>query len=136
MPACSTRRKDRPSRAILPRRLPSRRLIPWPPSTALLAHGKEIYQNGLFERSMPACAACHGAQAQGIPSLSPALAGQSSAYIARQLTQWHAGALRGPTGNFMQAEAAKLSPQDIQALAAYLGALPPPPESRANGDGQ
>jgi cbb3-type cytochrome c oxidase subunit III len=97
------------------------------------ATGKEIFGT--------TCVACHGAGAQGNPSLgAPALAGQSAAYLERQLNDFRSG-LRGANpqdshGAQMRAASATLSDgKAIAAVAAYLAALPAPvvkPAANAN----
>jgi cytochrome c553 len=105
-------------------------------SAEWLAHGKDVYEHGLSEFRTPACAQCHGVGALGVDGFSPPLAGQSPAYIERQLEQWRSGSLRGAAGKFMQAEAAHLSDMDIHALASYIATLPVPLNASPNGDKQ
>lgn len=75
------------------------------------------------------CVVCHGAAAQGVPALaSPQLAGQSSAYMQRQLTQFKAG-VRGQaegdrTGAQMVAIASGLDAVQMVAVSDYLSRLP------------
>jgi cytochrome c553 len=78
-----------------------------------------------------ACAACHGATAQGNPALgAPALAGQGAAYLERQLQHFKTGVRgadpRDTQGAQMKAMAGGLSDEDIRVLAGYLAALPAP----------
>lgn len=81
------------------------------------------------EQAYRVCAACHGAQGQGVAALSaPALAGQNEAYIARQLAHFKNGTRgRNPEdvqGAQMRPMATALSDEDITQLAAYLSQLP------------
>lgn len=65
------------------------------------------------------CAGCHGASAEG-RGMFPRLAGQHPDYIAKQLHSFKDGSRKnGP----MQANAANLSDNDINAISAYLGTL-------------
>ena len=96
------------------------------PPPDLLAQGQRIVEYGSADADMPSCSQCHGVSGLGVGDFSPALAGQSAAYIAGQLTAWHDGARRDPKGIFMQAEARRLSYSDIKAVAAYLATLPAP----------
>ena len=89
-----------------------------------LALGQNIVEHGNGDSAMPSCSECHGVRGLGVGDFSPGLAGQSAAYIAEQLTTWHDGARRDPKGAFMQAEAARLSRPEIQAVADYLASLP------------
>lgn len=96
------------------------------PPLPLLEQGQRIVEYGSADADMPSCSQCHGVSGLGVGDFSPALAGQSAAYIAQQLTDWHDGSRRDPKGIFMQAEALRLSHNDIAAVAAYLAALPAP----------
>ena len=78
------------------------------------------------------CAACHGEQAEGNAALkAPALAGQSTTYLARQLDHFRSG-MRGAdeadiAGQQMRPMAAALP--DTAAIAdvlAYIATLPAP----------
>jgi len=87
------------------------------------------------------CIACHGANGEGNPALnSPALAGQSSAYIARQLTFFKTGvrgATKGDTfGAQMLPMAATLADDAaVENMATYLASLPGvKPANTVNGD--
>jgi cytochrome c553 len=67
------------------------------------------------------CAACHGADFNTpISPDIPRLAGQHADYLAQALTDYKAGARKNAV---MDGQAAALSPQDIQDLAAYLHSL-------------
>ena len=65
---------------------------------------------------MEDCAWCHGET--GIIELEgmPVLTGQDAAYLANALTEYRSGIRRDPT---MRGVAAKLSPKEVKALAAY-----------------
>jgi cytochrome c553 len=86
------------------------------------------------------CATCHGNKAQGNVELgAPALAGQDSTYLQRQLQHFNAG-IRGADprdtrGAQMKAMAGTLSDDDIVVIADYVSALPAPEvQSQAQGD--
>lgn len=65
------------------------------------------------------CTGCHGASAEG-RGMFPRLAGQHTAYIAKQLRSFREGKrISGP----MQANAGNLTDDDINAISAYLGTL-------------
>lgn len=80
------------------------------------------------------CAACHGSQAQGNPALNaPALAGQSTGYLARQLKHFKEG-IRGveddSLGQQMRPMAALLADDAaIGAVSDYLAGLPRQPQT-------
>src|SRR5258707_920571 len=48
--------------------------------------GEKLYRGGDLARGIPACMACHGATGKGNePAKFPALRGQQSSYVAKQL---------------------------------------------------
>src|SRR3954469_13029018 len=63
------------------------------------------------------CAACHAADGNSTVPANPRLAGQNAGYIALQLAAFKSGARPSP---IMQSMAAPLTPEDIQAVAAYF----------------
>jgi cytochrome c553 len=73
---------------------------------------------------IPACSKCHGEKLQGEGSY-PAIAGRSPTYVFRQLFELQSGARAGPDAKFMKATVAKLSQDDMIAIAAYLATLEP-----------
>jgi cytochrome c553 len=69
------------------------------------------------------CATCHGPEgAKPILPTYPSLAGQHADYLVRQLTNFKSGGRDNP---IMKGQAASLSPNDIQNLAAYFSSIPP-----------
>jgi len=85
---------------------------------AIVARGKEIYQNGLPSENIVACVACHGPDAQGVGRI-PQLGGLAYSYLKRRLEQWNEGySVSGAVP--MPHIAGQLSPDKIDALASYL----------------
>ena len=84
-----------------------------------MAKGKALFEQGLPDKGVPACATCHGAQAQGNATF-PRLAGQHQPYLVRQIEVFSSGA-RG-NAPVMSAVAHQLSAEEAQAVAAYLQA--------------
>ena len=66
-----------------------------------------------------ACAGCHGADLRGQGPIPP-LAGRSPSYIARQLVNFQRGARTAPEDAPMHQVTARMSEDDVIALAAYL----------------
>lgn len=90
----------------------------------LVARGQRIYRGGDAERDLPACAACHGPTGQGNPLAAwPAIAGQHALYTANTLKAYARGERRSDPNQMMRSVAAKLSEDDIEALASYLQGL-------------
>jgi cytochrome c553 len=70
------------------------------------------------------CDICHGEKLTGLGEV-PRLAGLQPVYIARQLITLQNGTSAGTNAALMKRVVAKLSEDEIIALAAYLGSLPP-----------
>jgi cytochrome c553 len=70
------------------------------------------------------CAICHGDALTGLGEV-PRLAGLQPVYLARQLIQMQNGTSAGTNAALMKKVVAKLSEDDIIAISAYLGSLPP-----------
>lgn len=83
--------------------------------------GEKIYRGGVAERSIPACAACHGPNGAGIPAQYPRMAGQHADYTAAQLTAFRSGTRKNNVP--MMGVAAKLNDREIQGLAEYIAGL-------------
>ncbi|MBU6258313.1 MAG: cytochrome c4 [Burkholderiales bacterium] len=83
---------------------------------ALVAEGEKIYKNGIPAQGVPACASCHGPNAEGQAAF-PRLAGQHMEYLVAQLHGFQSG-LRS-NAPIMLAVVRTLSPDQIKAAAAY-----------------
>lgn len=90
---------------------------------AQMAKGRAIFLGGIADKSVPACAACHGPQAKGIAPLFPRLAGQQSMYLVKQLQYFRAGQRTNDPAKMMEMIAKNLDDNEIQAVAAYLQSL-------------
>ena len=86
--------------------------------------GQKLYRAGDPTRAIPACMACHGPTGRGNqPAKFPALRGQQSVYVIKQLNDYASGArTTGPNG-IMQTISKRLAPDDIRNLASYLQGL-------------
>jgi cytochrome c553 len=83
--------------------------------------GEKLFRGGDQSRGIPACMACHGPTGAGNePAKFPALRGQHSVYVVKQLNDYASAArTTGPNG-VMQTIAKRLSPDDMRNLAAYV----------------
>jgi len=72
------------------------------------------------EHGIPPCAGCHGPGAQKLGA--PALRGQHSAYIERQLAAFAQGMRKNDINEQMRVIAQQLTPGQMHALAVYYGA--------------
>ncbi|MEW6132661.1 MAG: c-type cytochrome [Pseudomonadota bacterium] len=85
--------------------------------------GQKIYRGGVQGSGVPACASCHGANGQGIPVQFPRLAGQHATYILDQLNKFRSGDRANDAGKMMRVIAAKMTPQEMDAVAQYIEGL-------------
>lgn len=83
--------------------------------------GKKIYRGGIAEKNVPACAACHGPAAAGIPGMFARLAGQHQDYTAAQLVKFRSGARTN--NDQMTTISKRLSDDEIQAVSDYIAGL-------------
>lgn len=103
--------------------------LPFEAGGAMPAELLPLYHRGDPERGLPACAACHGEQGQGLGPANPALARQPAPYLAEQLRLWRLGKRRNDPGDVMLRISQLLTPSESLALAAYASALPGGPPS-------
>jgi cytochrome c553 len=84
----------------------------------LAARGSTIYQEGIPDSNIVACAPCHGPNAEGVREI-PRLGGLSYYNLKTTLEQWGRGydAAAEPP---MPRVAGKLSRNEIEAIASYL----------------
>lgn len=92
-------------------------------SAESLAKGRDIFEQGIAAESVPACATCHGAHAQGSDQF-PRLAGQHTDYLIKQLNVFQKTDQR-PDGVAMKVITHNLSPDNITSVAAYLETMAP-----------
>ena len=91
----------------------------WPvPDPATIA----LVNDGDPARNLPACEACHGANAGG-PIETPRLYGQQQEYILAQLRAYGSGARRNDVYGRMRGVAKKLTPGEMARLAEYYQGL-------------
>jgi len=83
--------------------------------------GQRIWRAGIPEKSVPACAGCHGPAGSGIPVQYPRIAGQHAEYTETTLKNFREGVRRNNTP--MQQIAARLSDAEIKAVADFAQGL-------------
>jgi cytochrome c553 len=92
----------------------------------LAAEGKQIFQDGVPDANIAACAACHGPDAQGHEQI-PRLAGQVYWYVVRELGVWDTERGQNParpdTSATMLPIAHSLNRKQMEAVAAYVSGL-------------
>lgn len=89
---------------------------------ALIAQGKKIYLDGNPDSGVPACAGCHEPDAHGY-GFFPHLAGQYSEYVFLQLKRFNSGERSNDKGLAMQSVTAKMTEQEMMAVAEYLAGV-------------
>jgi cytochrome c553 len=86
-----------------------------------LALGQLIFRAGIAARGVPSCAGCHGPSGRGIPGAAfPAIGGQHAVYAASQLRGYRSAARATDPNSMMRTIAAKLTDEEIDAVASYL----------------
>jgi cytochrome c553 len=88
-----------------------------------VARGKTLVTDGGSGQTL-ACAICHGASLKGLGEV-PGIAGRPPIYVFRQLNDMREGNRTGSLAELMKAVVARLTPEDMLAIAAYLGSLEP-----------
>ena len=94
--------------------------------TGLFSAGMKIFQDGVPEADVAACAACHGPNATG-KNQFPRLAGQLNEYLINKLVNWdkERGQIAGRSdpSAIMVPVAHSLTRQQVEAVSAYLSNL-------------
>jgi cytochrome c553 len=85
--------------------------------------GEKIYRAGIQANGVPACASCHGPTGDGLPVKYPRLGGQHTEYVLNQLRQFRLGARANDEAKVMRTIAAKLTDQEMEAVADYIQGL-------------
>lgn len=89
--------------------------------TKVAAAGRRLFQEGDLARGIPACVACHEPAGKG-DGRYPKLSHQHADYTLLQLQRFNSGERYNDKGRVMRNVAARLSAQDMAALAEYLAA--------------
>jgi cytochrome c553 len=92
----------------------------------LVTEGRQIFQDGVPDANIAACAACHGPEARGHQQI-PRLAGQLYWYVVRELGVWDTERGQNPsrsdTSATMLPIAHSLNRKQMEAVAAYVSSL-------------
>lgn len=95
-------------------------------ATAVTANvkGKKLYNGGDVAKGITACIACHGTNGQGAALAGfPKVANQNVDYLKSQLAKFRDGTRHNDKSSMMADIAAKLSNDDIAAVAEYMSSL-------------
>ncbi|HXC31336.1 MAG TPA: hypothetical protein VNZ56_02620 [Verrucomicrobiae bacterium] len=88
-----------------------------------LAKGKAFVTTGGAGKSIQ-CEICHGPTLGGLGTV-PAIAGHDPMYLFRQLYYFKDGSRRGSMSALMKGVVSRMTQDDMIAIAAYVGSLPP-----------
>ena len=99
-------------------------------SPELLKHGERLVQQGDAARQLPACVQCHGRAMTGVAPNIPGLLGLPRDYLNAQLGAWKAGQRRAHAPDCMKDVVARLSLDDIHAVASWIAAQPLPANTK------
>jgi len=89
----------------------------------LAALGQKIYRGGNLKSGVAACASCHGPTGAGMPKQYPRISGQFAQYVEAQLKAFRAGARANDPNGMMRGVAARMTDQEIKAVADYTAGL-------------
>ena len=100
---------------------PRARFVAYVPPGSL-ARGEALVATGAGKTVR--CATCHGPELKGVGA-TPSIVGRSPSYVVRQLVDFQGGARAGPLAAQMKPTVARLDPDDLVAIAAYLASRAP-----------
>lgn len=92
---------------------------------AMREMGERIYRGGNETKSVAACMGCHGPTGAGNPAAKfPSLGGQNADYVTQSLKDFRSE-VRGAddAGKIMRSIAKRMSDDEMQAVAHYIGGL-------------
>lgn len=88
--------------------------------------GKKIFENGLPERGLEACAGCHGMKGKGLSKGNPqfpVIGGQHKQYILKQLNDFKTNKRMTDPTDFMTNVGKILNKGELDAVAEYVSGL-------------
>jgi cytochrome c553 len=95
-----------------------------PSDESKLAKGRDLYKGGDLQKGIPACQACHGPTGAGTAGIGfPAVGGQYVEYTLAQLKAFKDGARSNDDKMLMRSIVAKMSEEDMVAVANYMASL-------------
>ncbi len=91
---------------------------------SIVGAGERLYRGGNKEASVSACIACHGPSGRGnAPAAYPSLAGQHAVYTTKQLKDYRSNARKSDDSAIMRSISARLTDDEIAAVASYIQGL-------------
>ncbi len=102
----------------------TQKIQPGKADPALFEKGQKLYRGGNPTTGVAACIGCHGPTGAGNPQANfPALAGQHAKYVENQLHAFKKGQRSNDAGKMMRTIAAKMTEEEIKAVASYVQGL-------------
>lgn len=90
----------------------------------LAAAGESIYRAGIPENGVPACAGCHGPAGMGNGLAKfPRISGQHADYVKQTLSWFRTGTRANDPNGMMRGVAARMTDNEIAAVAQYIQGL-------------
>jgi cytochrome c553 len=92
--------------------------------TIYLKDGEKLYRAGNGATGVAACMGCHGPKGVGNPGANfPRISGQHAAYVEKALKDFRDGKRTNDPQEMMQDVAAKMTDEEIAAVAQYIQGL-------------
>ncbi len=102
----------------------SQTLNPGKGDPELVKLGEKLYRGGNRDTGVAACIACHGPAGAGNPAANyPKIGGQQNLYVVKALNDFKSGARSNDANKMMRSIAAKMSAEEIKAVAEYVAGL-------------
>ncbi len=86
--------------------------------------GARVVGNEFVQGKTTPCITCHGPDLMGVADIPP-IAGRSPSYMVRQMWDIQQGTRAADPAGLMKLIVAKLTPEDLIAIAAYVSSRPP-----------
>ena len=109
---------------------------PYPPAARatvarqVLERGRVLALQGDPARRVPACIGCHGQQLTGVKPAIPGLLGLPRDYLNAQFGAWRNGTRKAASPDCMAQVTARMTPEDINAVSAWLSSQPLPADMK------
>ena len=90
----------------------------------VVAQVENLFRGGDMERKITSCTACHGPRGNGTGLAKfPKISNQHATYLVQQMKQFRSGERANDPKGMMRDTMKKLTDQEIELLAQYLGGL-------------
>jgi cytochrome c553 len=86
--------------------------------------GARIVNNQFVQGKTMPCVTCHGLDLMGVADVPP-IVGRSPSYVVRQMWDIQQGTRKAEAAQLMKLAIAKLTPEDMIGIAAYVASLTP-----------